>query len=71
MKNEEGVLKQFLLVANQNQRVFNEILMELRSRGMSTTRLEGQISKNGRYTQDLEKLILGDDYGKPTNLPVL
>jgi hypothetical protein len=68
MKEKKMKEKQILLVARQHQRVFKEILMTLRERGISTTRLESEISRNDRYTQELEKLILGDEYGKPSNL---
>lgn len=71
MTEQKEIEKQLLLVAKQNQTVFNEILMELRRGGMSTTRLEAQISRNECYTRDLEKLILGEEYGKPSNLPGL
>ncbi|WP_061084562.1 hypothetical protein [Chryseobacterium indologenes] len=65
MKRQNEIEKQVLLVAKQQQRVFKEISMALRERGISITRLEGEISRNDRYTQELEKLILGDEYGKP------
>ncbi|MBB6330058.1 hypothetical protein HNP24_001008 [Chryseobacterium sediminis] len=71
MKTEEGVIKQLLLVVNQNKRVFNEIITVLQANGKSTTRLEREIRKNDRCTQELEKLILGEEYGKPSNLPGL
>ncbi|MCE4064344.1 hypothetical protein LXM63_04505 [Chryseobacterium gleum] len=71
MSNQIELTKQLLTVAKQNQKVFNGILTTLRENGISTTRLESEISRNDRYTQELEKLILGDEYGKPSNLPGL
>lgn len=71
MSEKNEVEKQLLAVAKQQQRVFKEISMVLREREISTTRLESEISRNDRYTQELERLILGDEYGKPSNLPGL
>lgn len=71
MANEKEILKQVLLLAKQHQRVFKEISMAVSEKGIITTRLESEISRNDRYTQELEKLILGEEYGKPSNLPGL
>ncbi|KYH07141.1 hypothetical protein A1704_00225 [Chryseobacterium cucumeris] len=71
MVKDKEILKQVLLVAKQQQRVFKEISMALREREIRTTRLESEISRNDSYAQELEKLILSDEYGKPSNLPGL
>lgn len=71
MTEQKKTEKQILLVARQNQRVFKEISMALREKGITSTRLENEISKNDRCTQELEKLIFGEEYDKPSKLPGL
>ncbi len=71
MSNEKEITHEVLKVAKQNQTIFNELVRLLNSQGFQTARLETHISRNASNIAKLEKLVLGEEYGKPSNLPGL
>ncbi|MFZ4929049.1 hypothetical protein [Chryseobacterium sp. Mn2064] len=69
--NKEEISKEVLKVLKQNQAIFDELMRLLNHKEIGSSALQTKINTNARYIRELEKEILGDEYGKPSNLPGL
>ncbi len=71
MENQKELFELILRITKQNQQVSEEIKSCLDESGLDTGKLNHLLSSNNRKINELEKLFLGDEYGKPSNIPGL